>query len=287
MNKYEYFLSAFFNVGKANKKKLLMYFGKEELIYKAKEKEINEISFLNDSEKEALINHIKTFDIEREWENFLMTGIKYVTIKDNDYPKSLKYLSDAPYCLFYLGDLPRRGERLIAMVGARRASQYGKIMAEEISRYLVENGFSIVSGLALGIDSVSEQAALDAGGRTYAVLGCSVDICYPASKLTLYNEILKGRGGIISEYPLGTHPQSINFPPRNRIISGLSEKVLVIEARKKSGSLITADFALEQGKDIYALPGRITDPMSEGTNALIYQGAGIIRSDIGDRKSVV
>lgn len=278
MDKYGYFMSTFFNVGMAKKKKLLLYFGKEEKIYKAKENEIRELSFLSDEEKNAFLNHREKFDLKKEWEIYENSGIKAVSIRDEGYPKKLLYLSDAPFSLFYLGELPKMDEKLIAMVGARRASDYGRIEAAEISAFLVKNGFSIVSGLALGIDSESEQAAIENGGRTYAVLGCSVDICYPASKLTLYNEILDGHGGIISEYPPGTLPQSKNFPPRNRIISGLSDKVLVIEARKRSGSLITADFALEQGKDIYALPGRITDPMSEGTNALIYQGAGIIRS---------
>lgn len=278
MNKYGYFMSSFFNVGMQKKKKLLLFFGNEEKVYKAKENEIKELSFLSDEEKNSFLHHRDIFALEKEWERFRESGIKSVTINEENYPKSLIYLSDAPFSLFYLGELPRKNERLIAMVGARRASEYGRVMSADIAAHLVKNGFAIISGMALGIDSASQTAALEAGGRTYAVLGCSVDICYPQSKLTLYNEILKGHGGIISEYPPGTPPQSKNFPPRNRIISGMAEKVLVMEARKRSGSLITADFALEQGRDIYALPGRITDPMSEGTNALIYQGAGIIRS---------
>lgn len=278
MDKYGYFMSSFFNVGMQKKKKLLLYFGNENKVYNAKETEIKELSFLSDEEKTSFLMHREAFPLEKEWDRFIHSGIKSVAINEENYPKSLVYLSDAPFSLFYLGDLPKKNERLIAMVGARRASEYGRVMSEEIAKHLTKNGFTIVSGMALGIDSASQSAALEAGGRTYAVLGCSVDICYPMSKLTLYNEILDGHGGIISEYPPGTLPQSKNFPPRNRIISGLSEKVLVMEARKRSGSLITADFALEQGRDIYALPGRITDPMSEGTNALIYQGAGIIRS---------
>lgn len=278
MDKYGYFMSSFFNVGMQKKKKLLLYFGNESKVYNAKEEEIKELSFLSDLDKTSFLTHRETFPLEKEWNRFIQSGIKSVTISEESYPKSLVYLSDAPFSLFYLGDLPRKNERLIAMVGARRASEYGRVMSAEIATHLVKNGFAIVSGMALGIDSASQTAALEAGGRTYAVLGCSVDICYPQSKLTLYNEILDGHGGIISEYPPGTLPQSKNFPPRNRIISGLAEKVLVMEAKKRSGSLITADFALEQGRDIYALPGRITDPMSEGTNALIYQGAGIIRS---------
>ena len=156
-------------------------------------------------------------------------------------------------------------------------SEYGRTIAREIARELAVQDAAVVSGMARGIDAAGHRGALDSGGSTYAVFGCGVDICYPNDHRQLYDEIAH-YGGMLSEYPPGTKPLPVYFPQRNRLISALSDVVLIIEAKEKSGSLITADFALEQGKDIYALPGRITDRLSDGCNRLIAQGAGILLS---------
>lgn len=188
------------------------------------------------------------------------------------YPQRLKMLPDMPEKLYLRGNIVDDAVPSFAIVGARDCSAYGKNMAYEYAKYLADAGIQIVSGLARGVDSASHAGALAAGGRTYAVLGCGSDICYPASGKKLYEEMQKN-GGVLSEYEDGTPPLGYHFPRRNRLISGLSDGVLVVEAKEKSGSLITADLALEQGKTVFALPGRAGDLLSEGCNRLIYQGA--------------
>lgn len=189
------------------------------------------------------------------------------------YPERLTEYSGMPRELFVRGELPGR-EPAVAIVGARMCSQYGRIQAQEFARVLSAHGVSVISGMARGVDGSAHGGALEAGGATYAVLGCGLDICYPACNRHLYETIPK-TGGLISEFPQGTKPLRRHFPMRNRIISALADIVLVIEAKEKSGSLITADFALEQGKDVFAVPGRVTDALSAGCNRLIAQGAGI------------
>lgn len=204
-----------------------------------------------------------------------------VLLKDNTllierthtkYPNRLKMLSDMPQKLYLRGNMVIDELPSIAIVGARDCSAYGRNMAYEYAKFLAASGIQIVSGLARGIDSASHAGALAAGGKTYAVLGCGVNICYPSSGKKLYED-MQQHGGIISEYEDGTPPLGFHFPLRNRLISGLADGVIVIEAKEKSGSLITADLALEQGKTIFALPGRVGDLLSEGCNRLIYQGA--------------
>ena len=165
-----------------------------------------------------------------------------------------------------------------AVIGARECSEYGSFVAKAFAGRLAESGISIISGMARGIDGIAQQSAVDAGGTTYAVLGCGADICYPASNRRLYEEILAAGGGILSVFTPGTEPQKRNFPERNRIVAGLSDILLVVEARQKSGTWITVDMALEQGKSVYAVPGRLTDRLSDGCNLLIRQGAGIALS---------
>ncbi len=194
--------------------------------------------------------------------------------------KQLRELSDAPYGIFYRGSLPVPEQFRVAIVGARMCSEYGRTIAREIARELALHDVAVVSGMARGIDAAGHRGALDSGGDTYAVFGCGVDVCYPDYHRQLYHEILK-HGGLLSEYPPGTKPFPGYFPQRNRLISVLSDVVLIIEAKQKSGSLITADFALEQGRDVYALPGRVTDALSYGCNELIRQGGGIVTSTEG------
>ncbi len=213
----------------------------------------------------------------KDREDTVSKGISFYCINDALFPAKLKTIFDPPLGLFVIGSLPDPSRKSIAVVGARACSAYGRECAKVISSELSKAGFLIISGMALGIDGTAQKAALDLKNYSCGVLGCGADICYPKENEKIY-EMLKEHGGIISEFAPGSQPQSMNFPRRNRIISGLSDAVVVIEARERSGSLITADMALDQGRDVYALPGRITDTLSGGTNRLIKQGAGIILS---------
>ena len=201
-------------------------------------------------------------------------GIGFVSVEDSFYPNRLKDLSDRPYGLYYIRDLPPENAPSVAIIGARNCSGYGREQARLFAEKLALNGITVISGMARGVDGIAGRAAINAGGRSYAVLGCGVDVIYPEENKELYY-ILKERGGIISEYPPGTNPRTKLFPMRNRLISGLSDLVLVIESRRRSGTVITVDAALEQGRDIFALPGRVSDALSDGCNFLISQGAGI------------
>lgn len=193
---------------------------------------------------------------------------------DKDYPVKLLDIKNSPSKLFVCGELPNPDKPAVAIVGARNATPYGYRTATEFAETLAANGVQIISGFARGIDRAAHEGAIKAGGRTFAILGNGIDICYPRENMDLYQQLEK-YGGFISEFALTTPPKAQHFPARNRIISGLADVILVIEAREKSGSLITADFGLEQGKDIYAVPGRICDVFSSGCNRLIAQGAGI------------
>lgn len=194
---------------------------------------------------------------------------------DPAYPRRLLPHPAMPADLYVAGSLPKEALPSAAIVGARRCSAYGRSEARRLGRALAERGVQIISGMAYGIDANAQEGALEGGGSTFAVLGCGADRCYPESSRGLYRAILRGGGGIISEYPPGTPPLPHHFPVRNRIISALADIVIVVEARRKSGSLITASYALEQGKTVYAVPGRNLESLSEGCNELIAQGAGI------------
>lgn len=204
-------------------------------------------------------------------------GIRFVTEPEENYPARLRNVADAPFGLYYLGTLPEEERPTVSIIGARECSEYGRRCAELFGKTLAAKGVQIISGMARGIDGISQKAALDVGGNSFGVLGCGVDICYPKENQSLY-EKLKQSGGIISEYIPGTQPKANLFPARNRIISALADILLVIEARMKSGTYITVCQALEQGREIYALPGRITDGLSDGCNRLIKEGAGIASS---------
>lgn len=201
--------------------------------------------------------------------------IRCITALDAEYPEKLRQYEDMPGCLYVKGALPSGEKPAAAVVGARMCSAYGRIQAFRYARVLSEAGVQIISGLAWGIDSEGHKGALEGGTSTFAVLGNGVDICYPAGNRGLYQRILRQGGGICSEYPPGVRPRKYSFPARNRIISGLADLVLVIEAKEKSGSLITAQWALEQGKAVFALPGPVNEELSMGCHRLIYDGAGI------------
>ncbi len=204
-------------------------------------------------------------------------GIRFTDVEQENYPKRLLPLRDRPYGLFYKGELPSEDVKTVAIVGARVCTPGGRAMAETIAGEIARAGGVVVSGAAYGIDGAAQWAALDAGGKSYGILGCGPDICYPSSHRQLYVRLCEC-GGLISEFPPGTKAMPTHFPMRNRIISGLSDVVAVVEARKKSGSLITAEFALDQGRQVYAVPGRPDDDLSYGCNELISQGAGLILS---------
>ena len=203
------------------------------------------------------------------------TEIRKIRKTDPEYPPVLLLYERMPAVLYSRGSLPDPERKSVAIVGARNCTAYGKREAVRFAAVLAENGVQIISGLALGVDSWAHAGALEAGGTTIAVLGSGVDVCYPQSHTALYGKILESGGGILSEYEPGMPAFPHHFPVRNRIISALADIVLVVEARKKSGSLITASYALEQGKSIYAVPGRNGDPLSEGCNRLIADGAGV------------
>ena len=205
-------------------------------------------------------------------------SIKKISINDEAFPESLRNIYEAPQILYTLGNVELLREKGIAVIGARMCSAYGRKVAEEFSFNLAKNGICIISGLARGIDTASHIGALKANGKTIAVLGSGIDIIYPTENKTLTKNILLNGGLIVSEYPLGTRPIAENFPRRNRIISGLSNGVLVVEAKQRSGTFITVDFALEQGREVYAVPGNISSVVSAGTNELIKQGAKLVTS---------
>ena len=202
--------------------------------------------------------------------------IEEMTIDSKEYPEKLKNIYDPPRKIYLIGNKSLLYQKGIAIVGARDATQYGKKIAYNLAKELSEQNIVIISGLAIGIDSYAHKGSLEKG--TIAVLGSGIDNIYPKENLELAREIIKNKGCIISEYPLGTKPERLHFPQRNRIISGLSDGVVVIEASKKSGALITAEFALEQGKEIFAVPGDINKKQSEGTNQLIKDGAILLTS---------
>ena len=201
--------------------------------------------------------------------------IYYYGMEQMDYPEKLKKIPDPPKGLYCIGNMPDMRKPTVAMVGARMCTAYGRGQARAFARELSSHGVQIISGLAKGIDGHSHRGALLGGTPTFAVLACGLDYCYPPEHMGLMEEILDSGGGILSEYPICTPPLRPYFPQRNRIISGLSDLTLIIEAKEKSGSLITADCALEQGRNVYALPGRVGDLTSAGCNKLIAEGAGI------------
>lgn len=211
----------------------------------------------------------------REYDHLTLKGIRFVTPLDSDYPQRLRNLYDYPMGLYVKGELPDDDLPAAAIIGARGCTDYGRQIARFMGRELARAGVQIISGLAEGIDGAGHQGALDAKGKTFGVLGCGIQICYPPNHYKLYEAMVQ-HGGILTELALNQPPMRFHFPMRNRIISGLSDVIIVMEAKEKSGSLITAELGLEQGKEIFALPGRITDVCSRGCNQLIAQGANIL-----------
>lgn len=269
-------------IGRKTLQKLISNLGSAKRIYEIPEKELD--YFLKPSQKKSFMDFKYLVDPLKHYNKLLENNIRFIDCRSKDFPQRLLDIPDPPYALYVKGDLPDQSIPSIAVIGARLCSEYGRYMARNFGRDFASAGFQIVSGMAAGIDSVAEKAAISVGGRAYSVMGCGADICYPEENRDLYEEC-SVRGGIISEYPISTKPAASLFPPRNRIISGLCDVLIVIEARKKSGTLITVDMALEQGRDVYVLPGRVTDRLSDGCNSLIKQGAQVI-TDASDVISI-
>lgn len=221
---------------------------------------------------ENLLTARQQLDPQAELEKVIRRGYGVYCWDDDGYPNSLREIPQAPPLLYMRGQLEQQDELAVAVVGTRRVSTYGREVARELGSSFARLGVTVVSGLALGVDTVAHQSALEAGGRTIAVLGSGVDHIYPAQNRRLALQIIE-QGALISDYALGTRPDASNFPPRNRIISGLSLAVIVVEAGKRSGALITARFAAEQSREVFAVPGSILSPGSDGCNRLIQDGA--------------
>lgn len=275
MKKYEYWLASLetVGVGLATRRKLKEVFKDALGVYKAKADDIRKTDGIKDDVKEEIIKRkISENELEENLGKLLSSGVRFIAEDDADYPDRLLSIKNRPDVLFVKGRLPGENKLTVSIVGSRHASAYGLKVTEHFTKGLVEKGVQIISGMAYGIDSCAHNIALERGADTFAVMGCGIDICYPAEKIELYENIRRS-GGIISEFPPKIPPLPYRFPMRNRIIAGLSDIVLVVEARKKSGSLITANHALEQGKDVYVVPGRIDDLNSEGCNMLWFDGA--------------
>ncbi len=226
---------------------------------------------------ESLLGARRTIFPEQELQRVQAANVNVLTWDDAAYPASLRTIDGSPPLLYVRGRLAAQDEWAVAVVGTRRVSVYGREVAQVLAAALAKQGVTVVSGLALGVDTVAHRAALDAGGRTLAVLGSAVDQLYPPQNRGLAQAIA-GQGALLSDYALGTRPDARNFPPRNRIISGLSRGVIIVEAGERSGALITARYAAEQGRDVFAVPGSILHPGSAGCNHLIQQGAAPLLS---------
>jgi len=270
---YLYWLASEYELRKCTRQKLLEYADSAQDIYNMKDSVIEAMKWLTETEKQKIFRAKKKHP-QKMYEDFLKAQGRFTWIGADNYPSRLRPLKEAPFALFYYGNLPADDVPTVGIVGARGCSSYGRAAAESYGAAFAGIGVSVISGMASGIDSAAQFAAVHAGGTSCGVLGCGIDICYPSASQELY-WTLRRDGCVLSEYPLGTPPKACHFPARNRIISGLSDKLLVVEAKQKSGSLITADMALDQGKDIFAVPGRNADTLSRGCNELIHQGAGI------------
>lgn len=254
--------------------KIIEYFGGVEELWHNFHKEKNNLAILK-------TEHINELSRTKDYfEHFLLNKLEkeqanIVTKFDDEYPKKLRNIEGAPYILYYKGDITCTESLSIAVVGSRKATSYGIWVAEKFTKELSELGVTIISGLAAGIDTVAHRTAIKANTNTIGVIGSGINIVYPRKNEELYKKIIEGHGTILSEFHFGIKPLPGNFPVRNRIISGLSDGVLIIEAQEKSGTLITAGHAANQGKDIFAVPGNINSLYSKGTNSLIRDGAKI------------
>ncbi len=258
-------------IGAVRMQALIQYFGALEDAWKAAPADLAAAG-MSLKLIERIVQARTQVDLDKAWAKIEAQGIKILTWEDEAYPQRLKEIEQPPPVLYIRGEYLPDDLFAVAIVGTRRVTPYGRQITEELASYLAGNGITVVSGLARGVDAIAHQAALKAGGRTIGVLGSGVDTIYPPEHRQLAERMAES-GAVISDYAPGTPPEASNFPPRNRIISGLSLAVVVIEAGETSGALITAEFAAEQGREVFAVPGSILAPQSKGTNKLIQRGA--------------
>ncbi len=272
--KYWVALSGIPGIGRVRISQMKDYFGGLRDAWQAPEGKLRQAG-LDSRSIDALVTLRPRISLDAEMEKLKRHNVKVLVYDDPLYPSRLREIYDYPPVLYVRGSLPPDDEPCLAIVGTRRPTIYGRQVTEELVGDLARSGITIVSGLARGVDSVAHRAALDAGGRTVAVFGCGLDIVYPGENAKLAQAIVEN-GALVSEHPLGVKPKPDNFPLRNRIMSGLSLGVLVVEAGEKSGALITAKQALEQNREVFAIPGSILSPASQGTNRLIQEGAKLV-----------
>ena len=280
--KYWIWFSLIKKLGCIQKKKLLEIYKNPKKIYDLKEDDLLKIEGIGEVIAKSIIDSKNQRLIQNHIEYMNKNKINIINFEDEEYPVMLKEIYDFPISLYVKGNLSILNQKSLAIVGCRECTNYGKSATKYFSYYLAKNGVNIVSGLARGIDSyahlgcICAQKELKEACKTIAVVGNGLDIVYPKENFNLANKIIKNGGAIISEYPCGVKPDKMNFPARNRIVSGISSGVLVVEAKEKSGTLITVDFALEQGRDVFVVPGNINSVNSVGTNDLIKQGAKLV-----------
>jgi len=270
-------LSRVKGLGCVSFKKLAAHFIDPTQAFSASAAELAEVPQLDHDVIDALLKFSQWDEVSEELRRAERAGARIVLFSDPNYPERLRMISDPPPFLYVKGEFKASDEKAVAIVGSRSASDYGRRVARDLCRGLASIGFTVVSGMALGIDGVAHDSALNAGGRTIAVLGCGVDRAYPPDHGKLYHRICE-KGAVVSELPIGTRPMAYHFPARNRLISGLSLGVVVVEATEKSGSLITATLALEQGREVFAVPGEVGSSRSRGAHRLIRQGAKLVES---------
>ena len=273
---FKIWISLIKNIGIKKYQDLIQTFGSKKDLWNATKYDLLKVSGIGEKLSETISNSKIKRDIDRHLKYMESHNIDIIAFEDKEYPLYLKEIDNPPLNIYIIGRKNILNNSSIAIVGSRDCTEYGKVVAKDFGFSLSKNGFNIVSGLARGIDLNSHIGALKAKGLTVAVLGNGLDTIYPKENTRIAEEIINSGGAIISEYPLGTKIERMNFPARNRIISGLCNGVLVVEAKPKSGTMITVDFALDQGRDVFVIPGNIDSVSSMGTNELIRQGAKLV-----------
>ncbi len=263
-------------IGPVRVRRLLEYFGSAPSILKASNNALTQVQGIGNETAKILTGWEDLIDLSKELEDAKSRDIKIVIESDDNYPSSLQNMYDPPLALYIWGTLSETDKHSISMVGSRKTSNYGRETARKLAMQLASAGFTIISGMARGIDTYSHEGAIAANGRTIAVIGSGLGQIYPPENMTLAEKIAGGNGAVVSEFPLNTTPDKKTFPMRNRIVAGWSNATLVVECPQWSGSMITANLATEMGKPIYAVPGSIDRPSSAGCNHLIRQGATLI-----------
>jgi len=269
-------LSSVTGIGSQRIRNLIARFKSPSAVFRASARELVEIEGIDKTLARHIKIHQNTTFADEQLAKLQQSDARIVTFWDSEYPQLLKKIFDPPVMLFVRGTLQASDSQSIAVVGTRSPSAYGSLMAERFTRELVQHGLTVVSGLARGIDTISHRTTLAAGGRTIAILGTGVDLIYPSENKKLAEKIAEN-GAVISEFPMGTKPDAPHFPRRNRIIAGMSLGTLVVEAGLNSGALITADFAVDQSRDVFAIPGNINNPKCFGCHRLIQQGAKLVQ----------